>query len=66
MYDENEEEYDWITDALPGIVQAREQELSLIIVLCLPSTECLDEAAVSDILSRSALPRKSVNYQTAL
>lgn len=59
MYDENEQGCDWITDDLPGIVQAREQELSLIIILRLPGAECLDEAAVSDILSRGAMPRKS-------
>ena len=55
-----------MTEGLPGIVQAGKQELSLVVVLCLPGTECLDEATVSDVLPRGAVASKSDDSYFAL
>ena len=36
---------------VPCIVETRQEELVLIIVLCLPCPECLDQATVSNVLT---------------
>ena len=42
-------------EALPSVVQTREDELSIVVILRLPSAEGLDETTVSDVLARGAV-----------